>query len=215
MSDSRPSRLSEEDRALIRRIGGQLGQLIQGTPADLPDLPRRDELGILANMVNRLARELTQVREQDGARQAEIERRLAELQSTYEVQEKLLGRVRELSYPILTLHPQVLLLAVAGELALDHYREIVSPLIHRLAATRAGAVIVDISRVEMFDVEAARLLLKIDRGIRARGVFPVMAGVPLGADEATGVDLSALTPCVDLPQALATALDLVGYRILR
>ena len=214
-SEPRSSRLSDEDRSLIRRIGGQLGQLIQGMSTDLPDLQRRDELGILANMVNRLARELTQARERDGARQAELERRLAELQGAYEVQEKLLGRVRELSYPVLTLHPDVLLVPIAGDLALDRFAEIVPPLLLRLAATRARAVILDISCVAIFDADAARLLIKIERATRVRGVILVAAGVPIGADEATGIDLSPLTPCIDLTQALTTALDLVGYRIIR
>jgi rsbT co-antagonist protein RsbR len=200
---------------LIRRIGGQLAQLIQGMSADLPDVQRRDELGILANMVNRIASELTRARERDGAREAELERHLAELQSAYEVQEKLLVRVRELSYPILTLHPEVLLVPVVGELAFDRFAEILEPLFHRLAATRARLVILDISRVEDFDVESARSLLKIERVTRARGVIPVLAGVPLGAEEATGIDLSGLTPCVDLARALTTALDLAGYHIIR
>jgi hypothetical protein len=37
--------LNEEDLALIRRLASQLGQLIHGTPSELPDLQRRDELG--------------------------------------------------------------------------------------------------------------------------------------------------------------------------
>lgn len=214
-SDPRPSRLSDDDRALIRRIGGQLGQLIQGMAADLPDLQRRDELGILANMVSRLARELMQARERDTQRQADLERNVAELHAAYEAHEKLQARVRDLSYPVMTLHPDVLLVPIVGELALDRFAEIAQPLFHRLAASRARAVILDISRLEIFDAEAACSLLKIERATSARGVIPVLAGVPIGAEEATGVDLSRLTPCVDLAQALATALDLVGYRIIR
>jgi rsbT co-antagonist protein RsbR len=214
-SDAHRARLSDEDRALIRRVGGQLSQIIHGMPSDLPDVQRRDELGILANMVNRIARELTQTRERDEARAAELERRLVELQSAYEVQEKLLVHVRELSYPVLTLHPEVLLVPIAGELARDRFAEIAPPLLLRLAATRAHAVILDISRVESFDVEAARSLLKIERITRARGVVPVLAGLPIGAEEATGIDLSCLTPCVDLAHALTTALDLAGYSIIR
>jgi rsbT co-antagonist protein RsbR len=216
-SDARPSRLSDEDRALIRRIGGQLGQLLQGMPAELQDIQRRDELGILANMVTRLARELTQARARDEARRAELERRVAELQTAYETQERLLARVRELSSPIMTLHPDVLLVPLSGELVLSRFAEIVEPLIEHLAATRARAVILDISRIEIFDEEAARSLLKIERlaATRARGVALVLAGLPVGAEEATGIDLSRLSPCVDLAEALAAALDLTGYRLVR
>jgi rsbT co-antagonist protein RsbR len=214
-SDPRPGRLSDEDRALIRRIGGQLGQLLQNMPAELPDILRRDELGILANMVTRLARELTQARARDEARRVELERRVGELQSAYETHEKLLGRVRDLSSPILTLHPDVLLVPLAGALILSRFVEIVEPLIHRLAASPAQAVILDITRIEIFDDEAARSLLQIGRATRSRGVIPVLAGLPLGAEDATGIDLSSLNPCEDLAHALAMALDLAGYRIAR
>jgi rsbT co-antagonist protein RsbR len=214
-SDSRGGRLSDEDRSLIRRIGGQLSQLIHGMPADLPDIQRRDELGILANMVSRLARDLTQARARAEAHEAELERRVAELQTAYETQEKLLGQLRELSYPMMMIHAEVLLVPVAGTLVLDRLVEIVEPLIHRLAATRARAVILDISRIEIFDEEAARSLRQIERATRARGVIPVLGGLPTGAEEATGIDLSGLNPCVDLAHALTMALDLTGYRIVR
>lgn len=214
-SESRGARLSDEDRALIRRIGGQLSQLIHGMPAELPDITRRDELGLLANIVSRVARELTTARAAADVHDAERERRVLELQNAYETQEKLLGRVRDLSYPIMTLHPEVLLVPVAGALVLSGFVEIVEPLLHRLAATRARAVILDITRIEIFDEEAARSLLKIERATRARGVFPVLAGLPVGAEEATGIDLSCLNPCVDLAQALTMALDFAGYRIVR
>lgn len=214
-SESPAGRLSDEDRALIRRIGGQLSQLIHGMPAELPDIQRRDELGLLANMVSRVARELTSARAGAESHAAELRGRVIELQSAYETQEKLLGRVRELSYPIMALHPEVLLVPVAGALVLSGFVEIVEPLLHRLASTRARAVIIDITRVEIFDEEAARSLLKIERATRARGAVPVLAGLPVGAEEAIGIDLSSLNPCADLAQALTMALDFTGYRIVR
>ncbi|MEP7120595.1 MAG: STAS domain-containing protein [Byssovorax sp.] len=214
-SESRAGRLSDEDRALIRRIGGQLSQLIHGMPAEIPDIHRRDELGLLANMVSRIARELTAARAAAEADAAELQRRVTELQNAYETQEKLLARVRELSYPIMALHPEVLLVPIAGALVLSGFVDIVEPLLHRLAATRARAVIIDITRVEIFDEEAARSLVKIERATRARGAVPVLAGLPVGAEEATGIDLSALNPCADLAQALTMALDFTGYRIVR
>lgn len=214
-SEPRAARLSDEDRALIRCIGGQLSQLIHGMPAELPDIQRRDELGLLANMVSRAARELTLARGAAESHGAELERRVTELQNAYETQEKLLARVRDLSYPMMALHPEVLLVPIAGALVLAGFVEIVEPLLHRLAATRARAVILDITRIEVFDEEAARSLLKIERATRARGVFPVLAGLPVGAEEATGIDLSHLNPCADLAQALTLALDFAGYRIVR
>jgi rsbT co-antagonist protein RsbR len=214
-SESRAARLSAEDRALIRRIGGQLSQLIHGMPAELPDIQRRDELGLLANMVSRVARELTLARTAAETHGAELERRVAELQTAYETQEKLLARVRELSNPIMALHPDVLLVPFAGALVLAGFIEIVEPLLHRLASTRARAVILDITRIEVFDEEAARSLLKIERALRARGVVSVLAGLPVGAEEATGIDLSNLNPSADLARALTMALDFAGHRLVR
>ena len=214
-SESRAGRISDEDRALIRRIGGQLSQLIHGMPAELPDIQRRDELGLLANIVSRVARELMGARAAAESHEAELQGRVTELQSAYETQEKLLGRVRDLSYPIMALHPEVLLVPIAGALVLSGFVEIVEPLLHRLASTRARAVIIDITRIEIFDEEAARSLLKIERATRARGVVLVLAGLPVGAEEATGIDLSSLNPCANLAHALTMALDFTGYRIVR
>ena len=183
--------------------------------ADLPDIQRRDELGLLANMVSRVARELMLARSADQAHIAEIERGGTELQHAYETQEKLLGRVRELSYPIMALHPEVLLVPFAGALVLTGFVEFVEPLLHRLAATRARAVVLDITRIEIFDEEAARWLVKLERATRARGVFPVLVGLPVGAEEATDIDLSQLNPCADLATAVTMALDFAGYRIIR
>ena len=214
-SDPRPGRLSEEDRALIRRIGGQLGQLLQSMPAELPDILRRDELGILANMVTRLARELTQTRARDEARRVELERRVGELQSAYETQEKLLGRVRESSSPILALHPDVLLVPLAGALLFSRFIEIVEPLIHRLAASPAPAVILDITRIETFDDEAARSLLQIGRPRAPAASSPSSPASPSAPRTRPGSNLSSLNPCEDLAHALTMALDLAGYRIAR
>jgi rsbT co-antagonist protein RsbR len=196
-------------------MGGQLGQLMFGTPADVPDVNRRDELGILANMVNRLARELTEVRRRDEARRAELERRVQELQSAYETQEKLFARVREFSPPILALHREILLVAFVGALGLRRVGDVLEPLEARIAARRAQVVIVDVSCVAPLNLRAGRALRHLDRSVRQHGASPVLSGVTSSTVRDLGVDLSPMTPCVDLEEALTRALDVVGHRITR
>ncbi len=139
---------------------------------------------------------------------------MSELQNAYETQERLLDRVRHLSSPILTLHPDVLLVPLAGALVVSRFIEIAEPLVHRLAASHAQAVILDITRIEIFDDEAARSLLQIGRATRARR-HPRARRPPPRRRGRDGVDLSTLNPCADLPHALSVALDLAGYRIAR
>lgn len=213
-----PSGLTEEDRALLRTIGGYLSQIIHGQAVDVPDVQRRDEIGILANMVARVSKELERSRRRDADRRRELEARVAELQSAYETQERLVATIRELSSPILALHPGVLLLPIIGTLTAARVAVILLALTARISDDRPDVAIIDVTGTNTLDADVLSLLLHGSRTTRGLGASIVLAGVgpaALAAARERGIDLSSMTTCESLPEALSIGLEHVGYRITR
>src|SRR5262245_36130658 len=108
------SQLSDEDLALIQIIRGNLNRIIDGRPVDLTEVDRKDELGTLANLVKRVARELNRSRRRDRHARTEIDRRMKDLEDAHARQERLLETILELSSPILNVYDGVLLLPLIG-----------------------------------------------------------------------------------------------------
>lgn len=211
MSDPGRARWTEEDLALLRVLGGRMSQLIHGEDIDVPDQQRRDELGILANMVSRLARELRAKRRQQREQRDELNRRVEELQSAYDTQEKLFSTIRGLPSPILELHEGVLLVPLVGEIDADRVGYLQDVLPGRAVATSAQSVILDVSTAPSMTPERAASLLRIEQPLRHTGARAILAGVapPLPRE------LSPFVPCETLHEALVVALDRVGYHIKR
>lgn len=205
------SRWSEEDLALLRTLGGRMSQIILGEDLDVPDLQRRDELGLLANMVSRLAQELRARRRREQEHRRELERRVAELSTAYETQEKLLGTIRSLPSPILDLHEGILLVPITGTLDTTRIGFVARTLVEHVAAKRSEVVIVHLASPDPVSSEAVALLLRTAQSLRQLGARMLLAGLPLPHP----ASLAALTPCETLSEALTAALDLIGYRITR
>lgn len=207
---------SHEDRVLIQTIGNQLRKLLQGQELPPLDVNRRDELGILAGMVNRVARELALSRRRDEQQRRELEQRLAELEAAYATQQQLMETIGQLSTPILDIYAGVLLLPLIGTIDSARAARIIETLLERIAATRARIVILDITGVVAIDTHVAGVLLKTAQAaalLGARvilcGIAPEVARVIVGL----GVDLSQLTPASDLRAALVEALEALNLHI--
>lgn len=209
MSDASQGRFREEDLALLRALGGRMSQIIHGEDVDVPDLQRRDELGILANMVARLARELRASRRRDQEHREELMHRVEELSSAYATQEKLLAQRRDVAFPVLELLTGLLLVPISAPLDGPRASRLLSTLLDR--ADRAEVVILHLSAPEPVSPEGAALLLRIGQSLRHGGARCIVSGArpPLPSP------LAALSPCEALPDALSAALDLIGYRITR
>ena len=199
----------EDDRALLRALGGRISQIIHGEDLDVPDLQRRDELGILANMLSRLARELGAARRRDREHRAELERRVEELQMAYDTQEVLLTTLRRLRSPLLEPHPGVLLVPLVGALNAARASHEMPALLERLVGDRPRVLIVHLTGEESVTPEAALLVLHAERVARPLGARVILSGVTLAVARARGVDVSHVLRCDDLQEALSRALDLV------
>jgi rsbT co-antagonist protein RsbR len=214
MSDSAKSRWTEEDLALLRGLGGRLSQIILGEETDVPDQQRRDELGILANLVSRVARELRDRRRREQEHEAELQRRVDELQAAYDTQEKLLSAVRNAVSPILEPYAGVLLVALPAPVEPSRVSDVLPLLLDRIAQLHPEVAIVHVVSPTSLSPEVAALLLRAGQSARRLGARLVLSGVT-DSPRAGTVDLSPITPCSNLQEALTAALDLIGYRITR
>ena len=217
LSDVPPKpRLSIEDRRLIQSIGNRLRQIIQGVNVEAEDVPRRDELGILANMVNRIAKELYQTRQRDLAQRQEIEQRLEELRTAHEMQEHLLSTIRDLSSPVLNIYSGVLLLPIIGALDSDRAQHAISLLLGRIGETRARVVIIDVTGAPTIDTEVANVLIRAAQAVGLLGSRVILCGITPEIAQVVvslGIDLGGLNPQRDLQAALMAALRMVSHRI--
>jgi rsbT co-antagonist protein RsbR len=211
MSDARRGRWNEEDLALLRTLGGRLSQIILGEDLDIPDLQRRDELGILANMVSRLARELRARRRDEHEHRRELERRVEELSAAYATQERLLTTIRSMPCPILTLHEGILLVPFSGAVDAARFGYMLPKLLDRVAAEHAAAVILHLAAPDPISPEGAALLAHAAQSLRKTGARPVLSGAPKPLPAA----FASFTSCETLQEALTASLDLIGYRITR
>jgi rsbT co-antagonist protein RsbR len=214
MTDASRSRWSEEDLALLRGLGGKLSQIILGEEIDVPDLQRRDELGILANMVSRLARELRDRRRREQEHEAELRSRVEQLQSAYDTQEKLLGAVRSVVSPILEPHAGILLVTLAAPIEPARVSDVMPLLLDQVSRQHPEVVIVHVASPSPLAPDVAAQLLRAGQTARRLGARLMLSGVADGPRQG-GIDLSPITPCSNLQEALTAALDLIGYRITR
>ncbi len=203
--------ISAEDRALIRRIGSQLRQIIRGVYNDVQDVDRLDELGILANMANRVARELQLSRERD-------QRQLEELRQAHITQQQLLETIAEVSTPALTIYDGVLLLPLIGALDSTRAQQLLATLLERTEQTQARVVILDITGANMIDTHVANALLNAARAVALLGAKVIICGITPETAQVVvnlGIDLSSIITCGDLQAALTLGLRASGYRITR
>ncbi|MFT3772674.1 MAG: hypothetical protein QM820_45360 [Minicystis sp.] len=139
---------------------------------------------------------------------------MEQLQSAYATQERLLATIRELSSPVLDLHEGVLLVPIVGALDAALVRYLMPGILEHIKSKRAQVVILHLNGAEGAPPEAAALLFRAGQSARLLGARLILSGVPRES-RVGGVDLTSLTPCADLQEALSTALDLVGYHITR
>jgi rsbT co-antagonist protein RsbR len=206
-----PTRFTNEDRSLLRRIGSHLMHIMQGQPAGPLEVERRDEIGILAAMVDRAAEMLAKGRERDRRHRAELEARVQELEQAHATQARLLETIRSLSMPILSVSRDVELVPIIGGLDAARGEEFLERLLERVSAAGARVVILDVTGAESLDDAVAARLLSATRAVRLLGAEVILCGVSPALARAAvrlDLDLSALRPQRDLAAAIASALGL-------
>ncbi|HLM73884.1 MAG TPA: STAS domain-containing protein [Polyangiaceae bacterium] len=211
------SRLTPDELKLLGKIGSHLSRMLSGRGESPLASDRRDELGMLANMVGRVTTDLAESREQDRRLRLELQRRVGELESAHATRERLLARIRELSSPVLNILPGVLLVPLIGALDAERAALVTTALLERVASVRATIVILDVTGVHELDRDVTGLLLRAAGAVSLLGARTILCGVsPAMAQMAVadGIDLSRLTPSGNLRGALMRALSAIGRRVV-
>jgi PAS domain S-box-containing protein len=123
--------------------------------------------------------------------------------------------VRDLSTPILQVRSGLLILPVVGALDGERAARLAQQLLERIRATRARAVVVDLTGVPAFEPSVASPLVHAVESARLMGARTIVTG--LSADIAAALvdqdlDLSAITVAGDLQAGIEDAERLLDQR---
>jgi len=216
-------RLSEEELDLVRWIGARMSRLLLGRYEDLPFMERADELGILGNMVARVAKELRQAKQRDldqkrklegqkkelEKQKEELETRVVELEASRARAAQLLAAVRTLSAPILAVHRGVILVPIAGALDTELLAQAEERVLSSVGSANARVVILDITGAKSIDPSVAEGLVRIARAASLLGARVVLCGVSAAAARTAveqGLDFAPAILRNDLSGAIEVAI---------
>jgi rsbT co-antagonist protein RsbR len=211
------SRLTTEDRALIRSIGTRLRRLIQGEVLDYQPSDRRDELGILANMINRVSKELRLIRQQEQKQRQQLEERLEQLRTAQDAHQRLQYTIEELSTPILNIYKGVSLLPIVGGMDDQRAEQMISALLEGVKKTRSQVVILDITGMSVIDTQVANALIRAAQATALLGARVILCGMTPDVAQVVvslGINLAVFQSCSDLQAGLNIALRMTNHRII-
>jgi rsbT co-antagonist protein RsbR len=200
--------MSDEDRALVRTMGSHLSKMIHALPVEDIGVDRRDELGLLANMVDRAAHVISRARQRDAEHRKELEKRVDELERAHVKHAELLDTIRQLSVPVLNIRRSIVLVPIVGVLDAERAQLILIALLERIAKTRSRVAILDITGAVSIDAHVFELLLQATRTVRLIGAQVVLCGISPGVAQMAcmlDLDFHSMTPHADLEAALAEA----------
>lgn len=207
------SRLLPEEKTLLRRLGTSLASILQGNLVPVPETERRDELGILVALANRIGREIVTARQRDEAMRKDLEDRLTELRQSYAQQEQLLETIRALSSPLLLVHQGVLLLPVIGHMSVERSQSILSTLLDGIVAHRAHVVILDLTSAVSGDATTSAMICRASKAVRLLGAELILSGVSAEFARIAVAEQFALSSTRSYP-ALRDALSAARKRVV-
>lgn len=157
---------------------------------------------------------------QEQAAQLEVrqlEGQLQELKAAFAEKTRLLDVIRQASTPIAPVYDGILVVPLVGVVDAFRAQVLTETLLNGVVAARAQVVILDISGVPVFDIEAAEHIIRTARAVRLLGTQLILVGLsPVIASTIVelGVDLGGLTTLSTLQAGLARALTLRKLQIV-
>ncbi len=131
---------------------------------------------------------------------------------------RMAAALRELGTPVLPIHDQLLVMPLIGHLDAARGSHLMDDLLLAIEKHQASLVILDITGVSVVDTAVANMLIQATRAAKLLGASCILAGVS-GAVSRTlvqlGVDLRQLPSRRDLQDAIAYALRLGGWAIVK
>ena len=217
MTHDNQSRFTDADFEVIRTIGSMLQRIIHDEKPQPVISERRDELGILVNMVNRVSKEFYKSRRRDEQQRIQLEQRLFELRQAQEEQQRLMYTIEELSTPILNIYRNVLLVPIVGGVDPARAQKMISVMLERVTESRSGVVILDITGLPVLDTQVANSLVQASQAASLLGAQVILCGMTPDVAQVVvslGIDLAMFQPCSDLQAALLLALAITRHKIV-
>jgi rsbT co-antagonist protein RsbR len=121
--------------------------------------------------------------------------------------------IAELSTPVLSIRPGLLLLPIVGVLDSQRSRQLTEGLLYAVRDHRARVVVMDITGVAEVDTEVANRLVQTAEAARLMGADPILTGISTGVAQtlvALGVDLKGIETVGDLQGGVELADRLLG-----
>jgi len=158
------------------------------------------------------------VRQHQENLQERVDRRTAELTRAQELLTVQAREIIEQSTPVLQISDGVLVAPLVGTLDSQRTNQFTRTLLERIAATRAGAALLDITGVPAIDTRTAQHLIDTIEAVRLLGSQAILTGVrPAIAKTLVqlGIDLTGVSTHASLSAGVERALELTGKRITR
>jgi rsbT co-antagonist protein RsbR len=124
--------------------------------------------------------------------------------------------IRELSTPVIRVHPRVLLLPLVGTLDSMRAQQVMEAVLVRVVAEQAKAIILDIAGVAVVDTKVADHLLKTTAAVKLLGARTILTGISAEVARTIvqlGVDISTMDTRAGLAEGIELALAQVGKHI--
>ena len=151
------------------------------------------------------------------AQASELEVRLAELQSLYSEQSRLLELLQQISTPIAPIYEGIVVVPLVGTLDTHRALTLTERLLDAIVQQQAEYVILDISGVPLFDTSIAQHLLQTAKAARLLGTHVVLVGLSPEVAQTVvhlGLELNTLVTRRSLQEGLAYALAQLHYQIV-
>jgi PAS domain S-box-containing protein len=166
-----------------------------------------------------LIRDATELRlsqEQIEARNQELQTALDELQSTSQVQGRLLDTIRALSAPAVPIMQGIVVMPLSGQIDSERARRILGNLLDGISSNDAKIAIIDITGVPVVDTAVAQYLIQAARAASLMGCRPLLVGIRPEIAQVIvelGIDMVGLVTFSDLQSGVEYALRALGIEL--
>lgn len=199
-------------QGVTRISGGELGHVLE--------IHSGDEIEELADDFNDMARSLqasqTRLEQWGHDLETSVVERTHELQQALEEQRRLSLALREMSTPVVPVHPGVIVMPLIGAVDAPRARQIVTALLAGVESQDARVAIIDITGIPIMDSEVAGYLVEASQAARLLGAQVVLVGIRPEVAQAIvglGVDLAGVVTRSDLQAGIEYALSTMGLYV--
>jgi anti-anti-sigma regulatory factor/HAMP domain-containing protein len=207
----------------LHRLESTAQRFREGERSLRSQIRTQDELGMVSLAFDEMAHEVEasmgKMAEEVAARTAALEERtraLDELRASTDERLKLAETIRELSTPVIRVHPRIIVMPLIGSIDTARAAQIAVSLLEGIQAHQARKVILDLTGVPVVDTQVAAWLLQAKQAAEFLGSDVLFVGIsPQVAQSIVhlGIEFPAFVAHHDLESGLMHALHSLNLEI--